>query len=242
LAIVFDAITLIIILVSVIICIKRGFVDSIFRSLGFITAVFCALILTNSISLILKEAFVEDLSYTFVKSAVCKTEDGRGFDNVLADIVEKNPELCLALEHIGVDVEEIESFAKELDTENSEEAMELLVKKIATPMCNLLSDVIAFLIAFGVLFLLIKLAAWALGAIVKLPLVKSVNRTVGALYGIVLGSVRAGFFIMIAAAVYPIVGTYFPSLPTFDSVVGKTVVFEFLKDNNILSLIINTFI
>ena len=241
-AIVFDAVTLIIILISVIICIKRGFVESLFKSLGFITAVFCALILTTVLSSFLKAAFVEDLSYTFVRGVVCKTEDGSGFDNVVVDIAQKNPELCSALEHVGVDVAEIERYATELDGENKEEAMELLVKKIATPMSNLISDVTAFLASYTVIYLLIKLLSWLLEAFVKLPVVRNVNHTLGAGYGLVLGSVRAGFFIMIVAAAYPIIGAYFPSIPTMESVASQTVIFKFIANNNILSLIINTFI
>lgn len=241
-ALIFDAVTLIIILITVIICISRGFIDSLFRSLGFLTAVFCALIISTALSALLKEAFVEDLSYTFVKNTVCKTQDGRGFDNVLADIVEKNPEICSALEHIGVNANELEQYAMELDGENSEESLNLLVKKIATPMSNLISDVLAFLIAFGVIYLLIRLVSGLLGAVVKLPVLRPVNRTLGAVYGLVLGTVRAGFFIMAMAMVYPMIGAYVPSLPTIEAVSSETVLFSFLANNNILSLIINTFI
>ncbi|MBO5745427.1 MAG: CvpA family protein, partial [Clostridia bacterium] len=71
-AILFDAAMLAVVLITVILCIKRGFVESLFRSLGFITAVFCALILTSVISPFLKDAFVEDLSFKFVSTTVCK--------------------------------------------------------------------------------------------------------------------------------------------------------------------------
>lgn len=241
-AIVFDAVILIIIVLSVIFCIKRGFVGSLFKSLGFITAVFCALMLTPVFSSFLKGAFVEDFSFMFVRSVVCKTEDNRGFDNVLADIVEKNPEVCSGLEHLGLNVAEIEQYAKSLESTDKEEAMELLVKKIATPMCSLISDVMAFMITFGVIFLIVKLLAWLLDKAVKLPTVKTVDRVLGGVYGVLLGTVRSGIFIMVVAAAYPMIGAYITSIPTFDAVSSETVLFEFFANYNILSLLINTFI
>ena len=78
-AIIFDAVTLVIITVTVILCIKHGFVKSFFKSLGFITAVFCALIITSSLSPVLKSAFVEDFSYNFVKNTICKNNDNIKF-------------------------------------------------------------------------------------------------------------------------------------------------------------------
>ena len=53
---------------------------------------------------------------------------------------------------------------------------------------------------------------------------------------------RAGIFIMIVAVIYPMVGARMPELPVFEELVAKTVIFEFVANNNILSLIINTFI
>ena len=242
LAILFDAVMLAVVLITVILCIKRGFVESLFRSLGFITAVFCALILTSVISPFLKDAFVEDLSFKFVSTTVCKTGDGRGFDDIFKDIVDENPEFCKAVEHIGINVSELEEYASEISESEKEEATALLIKKIATPLCDLLSDVLAFLIGFAGAYLLIKLAAYLLDVIVKLPLLRGLNKTFGALYGIVLGWVRAGFVIMITTAAYPIIASYYPEIPFLEDIVARTVIFEFLANNNLLSLIINTFI
>ena len=243
-AIVFDVAVVAIVIISAIICLKRGFVDSLFKSMGFVAAVACALILTGVVSPIMKKAFVEELSYDFVRSTVCKIDDGsgRGFDDVFDEIINENPELCGALNHLGINAKELGDYAADIAQRREELALDMLVKKIADPLCNLISDVTAFLLSFIVVLIIVKVLQMLLDIVVKLPLVRSLNKTLGVVFGIVLGCVRSGIFIMIVAAVYPIVGAENPSLPLFEKVVEETVIFEFLANNNILSLIINTFI
>ncbi len=233
---------LVIVIVTAIVCIKRGFVKSFFKSAGFIAAAICALLLMSVVSPYLREAFVEDLSYDFVRNTVCNTADGRGFDDVLGDIVNENPELCGALEHLGVDANELLEYASGISDRREELALDMLVRKIAEPLCNLVSDVLAFLLSFAVIFLLLKLIQILLDTVVKLPVLRSLNKTLGVVYGLVLGCIRSGIFIMIVSVIYPMVGAKYPTLPLFQDLVAETVIFKFIANNNILSLIINTFI
>ncbi len=238
----FDAVTVVIIIVSVVMCAKYGFVKSLYRSLGFITALFCALLMMGGLSSIMKSAFVEDATYTFVKNTVLRYGGERGFEDVLEDISRGDPELCASLEHLGIDTDALTEYAQSLGSANEEEALDMLVKKISVPLCNLICDVVAFLIAFFAVFLLIKLLSALLGAFTKIPFVNSVNKVSGGIYGVLLGSVRVGMFAMTMSVIYPLIGSELAFLPTLEEVTDKSLLYGFFSEYNLLSLITNTFI
>ena len=179
-----DIILVLLFLVIVLISTIRGFVRSVWRTITVIGAFALAYMYGPTIGSYLYENYVCDYvtDYTFESlSEIVDDSQARGENN---DILENVPEELLnLLEHCGANLEEVKDSIR-FDASVSEETLYNAARSISDPIANTISVIVGMRIVFVVGVIAISLGGVLLRLIVKLPIIRFIDTTLGALFGI----------------------------------------------------------
>lgn len=193
--IVLDIVLVAIIAVSVIYGAKCGFFKSLMSLLSGVAALFLAYTFTPPLSNYIKDTFVVDniaksLSGTFL--SVAKAGESSAGEAIydLQRLLE-NSQFSEAAQRAGMSAEEL----LEMNSENTAAAVESLAYQIAEPLSKAVSEIVSFIIIFVVAFVLLKLFTVVVGIFFKLPVLRTLDRSLG----IIFGAVGALFFVWIFA-------------------------------------------
>ena len=179
-----DIILILLFLVIVLISTIRGFVKSVWRTITVIGAFVLAYMYGPMVGSYLYENYVCDYvtDYTFESlSEIVEDSQAQGENN---DIFENVPdELLNLLEHCGANLEEAKDNIR-FDTTVSEETLKNAARSISEPIANTISVIAGMIIVFVVGIIAISLFGVLLRLIVKLPIIRFIDTTLGALFGV----------------------------------------------------------
>lgn len=228
-----DVAVVLIVLLSIIAGYRKGFVKTSFK-FGMLIAAF---IIANSFS----PMFSQYLQTTDVYESI--TNDIRS--KISSGIVQNNvrdkqqngsePELYVILSELGFDVDSaVENYNNALK-QSKEDAIKSLDKNIVIPFCRMLISAVSFVIVLVVSIVALKVLMWLLELVFKLPVLKTFNKSAGALAGVLVGLFKVFIFCVVIQLVLP----YIPKnqLGFSSGVEQKTYIYKVIMDANPLSFI-----
>ncbi len=198
-----DGIVVVILVLSVWVAMKRGFIKTVFSLVGGIVALVLAVTLSTPVANWLDTEFVRPAIRKTVLTAVNDNEMVSDYDQAIASIdvagkLKEMPESLRAfLEKMNVDVEKISAEAAQTQADSAA-AREELIDSIATPVSRAVCKAAALIGLFIIIFLLVFLVSRLLDAVFRvLPFAKSLNQA----GGLILGLLRGVLLVLIFGAV-----------------------------------------
>lgn len=190
-----DLSVILIILISVIISAKRGFVRTAVEAVGFIAAVFIAFTFSNQLANLTYEKVIEPP----VISAVCEgtAETAVGTADAIWDAM---PEILTKnADKFGFSKDKIVRTVDENASESIENIARNTVSTVLKPVVIKLLSALYSVIITVVLLIVVKFAARFLNGLFSFSIVGQLNRTLGGVVGIVKGVVIAVLYCVAVA-------------------------------------------
>lgn len=196
-----DIILIAIFAIAIIISAHKGFFRSLIDLAGSLVAVFAARILSQSFAQPVYDAVVAD---TVEKALINKIGQGATVDYAqqLEEILASIPEaLSGVLQMMGINKEMLLDKVSSANL-NGDNLIESLMNSVVSPVLTSVIQFVLFAVLAIVLIIAIKLVAVVLDKIIKkLPVIKSFNKTLGGVFGIVRGAIDVVLVSLIATVV-----------------------------------------
>lgn len=191
----------------VILCIvsgtKKGFFKSLMSLLAGIVALLLAFTLTPALSLYIRENMVmgpmtDGIEKTFL--SIAEAEDENGEIAYSLEILFKDSQFVGMMEDVGV-TEEMLGKILERDDINVKGQIKNFATLVAEPLAQAVSDTAAFIVSFAVSLVVLRLLTILAGVLFKLPVLKTFDKGLGAVFGVLTGVLFAFVFAACAEAV-----------------------------------------
>ncbi len=180
----YDAIAVVILLISINSCAKTGFAQTITSILGRIASFFGALFIGKVSSQLIYTIFLEKRLMRFLQEVV-------GDNLSSSDIMESISEAANTLPTFMANFYGLTgSGLEDAIGDTVVGAVRALEQQIVEPAVTGFLHIVIFLICFAVLSFLAKRFSEAVGLVFKLPIIKTVDRFAGGLLGIVQGGIN----------------------------------------------------
>ena len=211
-----DAILVLIMAIVVIIAARRGFVDAVFRFLTVIVSLGVAIAFYRTLGAYLDAQFVRDwlAARQFEFTLPTPSIDVAGF-------LEENTILSAIAKSVGVDLRGAMQGAL------TSSASDALLDQATNAVSLVISNLIAFILIFICALLLLKLLRLLLNAIFRLPVLRTVNRFLGFLFGLCEAAVIGVVLSTVLVGVFESYGLVQPDFPLADAAT-QTYVIRFL--------------
>lgn len=214
---------------------KKGFFKSLMTLVTGVASFIAAYALTPSVSLYIKETFVKEsvsktITNTFASiaqgSAAAAGETLYDAQKLLQD-----PQVMKMLESFGKTQDSLEKIA--FEAKDGYSAVQTFADMVADPIATMISDVIAFGVLFAAALVVLKLVTVIVGVFFKLPVLSTLDKTMGVVFGIASGLF---FAIVVAIAVSSLSQTLASASPgTFSNeIVENSLIIKLFSDTNIL--------
>jgi len=185
-----DIILAIIIILPVILGIKRGFVKTVMGLVSVLIAICASYILTPYLSPLCRDKIVEPYMRTPVESQIESMLDASGetFDTESLENLSEIPDVVKNIcDTFGIDIQDIKSN-EEIDKQSPDQSIsdhitELILSRTAY--------IIAFISVFIAAAIVLRIITIILCAICKMPILNSINRIAGAVFGFCFGGISA---------------------------------------------------
>ena len=189
---------------------------------------------TPTASLYIKEKFIIDgvrgsLTKTFASIAEsASTAAGEKLYDVTKLL--DDPQVSKMLEGVGAEVspDEIMETAP-----GAFGAVESIANMVADPIATMISDVIAFGVLFVAAIIVLKIVTVVIGAFFKLPVLNTLDKTMGIVFGIASG---AFFSVLVVIVITSVSATLASSSPgTFSNeIVENSLIIKLFSDINVI--------
>lgn len=206
-----DLAVIFIFVLTVFLVTKRGFIKTVFDFGSLICAIIIAKIFTPAISALFRNTLYNKVSGTLKDVLESLMEKGELPDNLQKD------SLGELLNKYNI------SLSGSASAETAEELLDYVVNNIV----ELLSYAIAFIAVFVIALIALKLAAFALDGIFKLPLLKTINKGLGFVLGLITATIYVLLFVAVIQLTAPYLGSIYPEV-FGTSAINRTFIFEFL--------------
>lgn len=219
-----DAIIVLIIVITVVLSAKKGFVCTLIEVIGFIAAIVIAISLSSPISNFIYQSAIEPVVVKTVENVA--TETASGASDAVDAVWEKMPKFITESNFFGLSKE---SISQQVVGETTSGAMEIadsisnsFVKPTAT---KLLSGLISVILVVILLFV-VKILAKALNKLFSFSIIGDINKTLGGVLGLIKGLAFAVVFCMIITLIISFTKNGF-LIFTYDTI-NASYLFKFL--------------
>lgn len=208
---------------------KKGFVLTLLDFAAFFLAVFLAIPVSGWLAEGVYNTFISQSVVTALESqlpsAASSAEIAAQVNAVLSDF----PDFVTAYaSSIGIDISEISRQVSAADASAGSLA-QTVEANIVAPIVTAVCKAIIFVILLIIFVILLKIAARLINQFFKLPVLKTLNGTLGA----ILGVLKAAVGIVIICSVIGLIGELTAeSTPVIQNSVNDSVVAEFVNDHN----------
>lgn len=184
-SLILDVILVAIFVSYVIVAAKKGFVRTLLEVVAVIAAIFLSFQISPVISQTVYDGFLEKGIVSAVEEKIDENINASSVAEKANAVVDSIPEFAISL--AGVDTstikEQISSI--KLDSQNIAQS---LVEKIAEPIVVGALKIIIFILLAVVLMIVLRIAAKYISKLFNIPLVKTVNKSLGGVLGAVKGA------------------------------------------------------
>jgi len=225
-----DAILILLVLVIVIVSGKKGFLSASKNIVALILTAILLATMQGTVLTALQNSPINGTVRTIVAKKITKTyEEKQISENIYTDDTEKSNEACEALGFPSFMEESIKNTVSRM-TEIKNNVMEVVTDSVTIMILKVIGMLLVFLIVKLMVFLIMLL----LGSLFKLPGLRSVNR----LLGTVLGMVNAMLVIYLVLGAVSLFAPAEKMQIINDSIQGTYLVKYFYEHNMLLSLLI----
>ena len=236
-AFILDAVIIAIIAAGFIIGWNRGFVKSAMSLLSSLIALVLASVFTERTAAWLNGKYV----YPFVSSKVEQAisgitgagENALDVNTLLRDAPESFTRL---LNTFGIRLETMKADLSSAMEAGGETLKKAVIDYIAAPASRVFSTAVAFLCLFLVFLLVLKLVSLLLEAVMRLPVLKTMNAFLGLVFGGIAGILIAWGFSAALARLMPTLSALYPNAVS-EATVQNTVILRFLAENSIITVL-----
>ena len=204
--------------------IKKGFIKSIIGIVIVIAAIIGSVQFSPALGNTLNDKFVHKSVVSAAKDSIPKV-DTDTLINEMPTAFKKS------LDRFRTDPEDVKELFENSDVEETDDQKRTrIAEKMASPLSKAISRALAFLIIFVVLYLVLFIISIIVCAVVKLPLLRTADKLLGALLGGVSGILLAWGVSLAICALLPHLSVL------YDGIVPETVI-----DNSIVVKFIGKF-
>lgn len=233
-----DVIVIAVMVMSVVYGYKNGFVKSLMSLVSGLVSVFVAYTFTPMLSAWLNAKYIlgaisKGIAETFASAA--KTT-GEAAGELVYDLTKmfENPQITTIIQRFGADPAALQGASGEAEQVGYSMIEELAVK-VAAPVASTVSTVLAFLVLFVVASVVLKLVTVIIGAIFKLPVLKSMDKALGLVSGLAC-AVFLGWVLSLAIEVaLSALVTVAPDIVTVNTF-DNTIIVKFFAENSFFDL------
>ncbi len=234
-SLIIDLIIIIAAIAAVYLGISRGFIRSVMHFSSLILSVLAVYFFTSSFAGWIGETFIEGKISEDVEASISSIITA-GEEKLKLDVIfSERPEAFTKIaEKFSFDLDELENYYNEaLSGFTDSAAIEDMAEKIASPAVAAISNVIAAIIIFIVSMLALHFITFLLDMICRLPVLKTLNKFLGLLFGVgsalVTSWIIANIAMGLISALESINGDIFN-----ETVVDSSVVLRFLANNGLI--------
>lgn len=200
-----DAALIIIFIGTVIAYYKKGFVKSILGLGKLLLSLLLAFTLGRPLGNLLAERFMNDriTDHIFGRLSGLYEAGASSFD--LSQLSGKIPPSLVKLaEGCGINMDSY--LTAQTDPAAGAEGLRRVCAGIAAPISHFICGILGFIIVFIAAYLLFLLSAFIIEAVVKLPILRGVNKLLGGLLGLICGGINILLFIFAVNLIAYLIG------------------------------------
>lgn len=201
---VLDLIILAIVIVTIYLSAKKGFVKVLVETVGFILAIVVSFTVSTPLAEATYDKFIEP---SIIQSAEKTIQNDAGIDKEvwenIPDFITKNAE------NFGISADSFSETINENISLGTKKAVTIASQKVIKPVCVSLVSMIYVVILTTLLFIVVKFAAKFLNKLFSFSLVGKLNRTLGGVLGAFKGVAFAVLFVVIVSFLVSINGKLF---------------------------------
>lgn len=208
---------------------KKGFVLTLLDFAAFFIAVFLAIPVSGWLAEGVYNTFISQSVVTALESQLPSAASGAEIAAQVNAVLSDFPDFVTAYaSSIGIDISEISRQVSAAGASAGSLA-QTVEANIVAPIVTAVCKAIIFVILLIIFVILLKIAARLINQFFKLPVLKTLNGTLGA----VLGVLKAAVSIVIICSVIGLIGELTAeSTPVIQNSVNDSVVAEFVNDHN----------
>lgn len=219
-----DAILVLIILITVFISAKKGFVRTLVEVVGFVAAIFIAFTFSSPIASAVYGKMVEPVIVKTVENV--STDTANTASDAVDAVWQKMPAFVTESNFLGLSKENI-SQQVEIETANGvTELADSVSNSFAKPVITKLLSVLISVILVVALIFVVKIAAKYINKLFSFSLIGTINKTLGGILGLVKGVALAVVFCMIITLIISFTKNGF-LIFTYDAI-QSSYIFKFL--------------
>ena len=233
-----DIIIVIIAVVTIYFAVKNGFVKTLLSASSFLLAVIITVVLLSPVKTAFMNTSAADNLRTRVESSIDEILVKNGIEDV-EQLVEKDSpsDFTQLLNKVGIGENELSTQFKQWKTEAGVDLRERLIDYLAEPVVNTVVTVAAVALLFFGSLILLKIATYVLDKVFTLPVLKTANKLLGVLLGVLLAIVRIYLFCIIIKLLLPYGQTLDIGMLSAINPEG-TLLFRLFYDFNIFSFLL----
>ncbi|MDD6094992.1 MAG: CvpA family protein [Clostridia bacterium] len=179
---------------------KRGAVKTLMSLVSGIASLFVAYAFTPALSAFLKEkVFLEKLAESIMNTVASLAQSGvDAAQNAIYDVSKliDNPQFLSVLDRYRADPGQTADMISGIN-DTSYAAVEKVSYAVAEPIAKVISDITAFALIFIVSLIVLKIVTMIVSAVFELPVLRTLDKTLGTVFGIVM----AAFFVLVFAMI-----------------------------------------
>ncbi|MHB1153669.1 MAG: CvpA family protein [Eubacteriales bacterium] len=195
--------------------VKRGFIRSLMNIITFSAALLCGWYFYPSLAVIYSSKYLLDKFTADIYNSI-NTIISSGIESIdLSRLFADKPDAFLDItRRYSVDINLLEEYFNTQVMKGSQDITADISTRIAAPVANGISEVLAFLTIFLGVVILLKIVTLILDLIFKLPVLNAFNRVAGFVLGSVCGLAYAWILSIVIAASLPFLSMIFPVIFT----------------------------
>ena len=229
-----DLSVLVLILVTVIVFWVKGFIRSM---LGFAKAVLSVILTYHfgpRLSVWVERALVGERVHTYVHDRFTAMFDEAAATFDLSHVVENLPSWLRAILSTS-DISEVGGDFLHM-TDATADEMWQMAESFADPISRTISDFIGYALTFLGVMMVLSLVTLLLGKFADLPIIRTCDRLLGFLLGVVSAALYASVYTVLLFAILSMVEGSYASVPFHDAF-DQTVLFSWIYDHNLFRVI-----
>lgn len=189
-------------IISIIICVKKGFLQSIVSLFGKAASLVVAFIFSKNLGVYIDTNYIREPMKQWLVNQLSPTADGVDASLITLDLdslFRNKPEFFTKLaDFLNVDISSLaQQYSKSLETSGQEMAKKMITNAMIEPLSALISRVIAFVIIFLICMIGLAVLWWLSDIVTNIPVLKQIDQTGGAILGIINAAVLTFVFVAV---------------------------------------------
>lgn len=216
---------------------SNGFFKSIMNLASSVVAVLVAYTATPALSGVIYDKFLHNSLSDALASTIAsmaKTGSDAAYD--LTRLVD-NSQFATIVEKYGANMNSITEFI-ETTADHNYDGVCMVARTVAQPVASTLSTVIAFAAVFFVTYAVLLVFTAVVGGFFRLPILRSMDKALGAVFGIVSAIVTVFVIAMLAEPCLGALSVVAPKIIS-PNLFENSILLKLFADYNLLSLISN---